>query len=213
MKYVVLKNALSLLCIQLPEGFGTKLEIVCFENQDEFDEFLKTGNSGFCHIYFPQPVTEAKPETETILKLFDGIFIRKNEYLKKIAFNDIMWIEASRSYCYIHLADKTRMIVTYPMAEIKKKLPPELFIQPHRSYLVNKCLVNKFIGNMLYIDEQAFPISRKFKKEVLEQFSFLDNVKDTLGKNILPSGKPNPPLEKKIGSEDENEVISDDEGL
>mgnify|MGYP001517338658 CR=1 FL=1 len=192
MKYVVLKNALSLLCIQLPEGFGTKLEIVCFENQDEFDEFLKT---------------------ETILKVFDGIFIRKNEYLKKIAFNDIMWIEASRSYCYIHLTDKTRMIVTYPMAEIMKKLPPELFIQPHRSYLVNKHLINKFIGNMLYIDEQAFPISRKFKKQVLEQFSFLDNIKDTLGKNILPPGKPNPPLEKKIGSEDENEVISDDEGL
>ena len=42
MKYVVLKNALSLLCIQLPEGFGTKLEIVCFENQDEFEEFLET---------------------------------------------------------------------------------------------------------------------------------------------------------------------------
>ncbi len=66
---------------------------------------------------------------------------------------------------------------------------------------------------MLYVGEKSIPISRKFKKEVLEQFSFLDNIKDTLGKNILPSGKPNPPLEKKIGSEGENEVISDDEGL
>lgn len=211
MKYVVLKNALSLLCVQLPEGFGTKLEIVYFENQDEFDDFLKTGNSTFCQIYFPQPATEPKSEAEVILNLYDGIFIKRSEYFKKIAFDDIMWVEASRSYCYLHLIDKTRLIVTYPMAEIKKKLPAEQFIQPHRSYLVNKHLVNKFIGNMLYIDEQAFPISRKFKSEILKHFLFLDN--DTFGKNNLPSGKPNLPSGKKSGTKDENDVISDDEGL
>lgn len=192
-----------------PKVLGQSWKLSVLKTKMNLTSFSKQETPVSATFISPQPTTEAKPETQ----MFDGIFIRKNEYLKKIAFNDIMWIEASRSYCYIHLTDKTRMIVTYPMAEIKKKLPPEQFIQPHRSYLVNKHLINKFIGNMLYIDEQAFPISRKFKKEVLEQFSFLDNIKDTLGKNILPSGKPNPPLEKKIGSEDENEVISDDEGL
>lgn len=40
MKYGVLKNSLSFLCVQLPEGFGTKLEIVCFESQAEFPDFV-----------------------------------------------------------------------------------------------------------------------------------------------------------------------------
>lgn len=31
---------------------------------------------------------------------------------------------------------------------------------------------------MLYIDDQSFPISRKFKKETLSRFVFLDNIKD-----------------------------------
>lgn len=213
MKYVVLKNSLSFLCVQLPEGFGTKLEIICFESQAEFDEYLKENRSGICQAGFAKPVPDAEEYPGHPLSHQEGIFVHHHDYYKKVLFSDIAWVEAARSYCCIQTVGKTNFIVTFPLAEVKKKLPSELFIQTHRSFLVNVNLVEKFIGNVLYVGEKSIPISRKFKKEVLEQFSFLDNVKDTLGKNILPSGKPNPPLEKKIGSEDENEVISDDEGL
>lgn len=54
-----------------------------------------------------------------------------------------MWIEASRSYCYIHMTDNSNIIITYPMAEVKKELPSDLFIQTHRSYIVNAKSVNK----------------------------------------------------------------------
>ena len=64
---------------------------------------------------------------------------------------------------------------------------------------------------MLYVEEQSIPISRNFKKKVLEHFIFLDNVNDTLGKDIMPLGKSNPPLGKKIGESGEDDVNSDDE--
>lgn len=172
MKYVVLKNSRSVLCVQLPEGFDTKLEIVCFENQAEFDNFLTANPIGACQISFPNPVKESD---ESDFSAHDGLFIRQNEYFKKVLFRDIMWLEASRSYCYIYTADHGKTILTCPMGEVKKKLPMGLFVQPHRSFLVNIKYVNKFVGNMLYIDKQAFPISRKFKQQVLEQFLFLDN--------------------------------------
>lgn len=213
MKYVVLKNALTVLCVQLPEGFGTQLEIVCFENQIEFDDFIKTKEPNFCQVYLPQTQPRPIRGIDTILSQYDGIFIKKNEYLKKVAFSDIMWVEASRSYCYLNLIDNTRIIVTYPMGEIRKKLPQEMFIQPHRSYLVNKQLINKFIGNMLYIDNHSFPISRKFKKEVLEQFFFLDNIKDAFGKDTIPEGKENLPSGKNIRTNKGNNVTSDGEGV
>lgn len=213
MKYVVLKNSLSFLCVQLPEGFGTKLEIVCFESQAEFDEYLKENRSGICQTSFAKPVPDAEEYPGHPLSHQEGIFVHHHDYYKKVLFSDIAWVEAARSYCCIQTAGKANFIVTFPLAEVKKKLPSELFIQTHRSFLVNVKLVDKFIGNMLYVGEKSIPISRKFKKGVLEQFSFLDNIKDTLGKNILLSGKPNSPSEKKIGSEDENGIISDDEGL
>ncbi len=62
------------------------------------------------------------------------------------------------------------------MAEVKKKLPSDIFIQIYRSYIINKRGVNKFVPHA--VDEESFPVSRKFKPMVLEQFLFLENPKD-----------------------------------
>lgn len=210
MKYVVLKNSLSFLCVQLPEGFGTKLEILCFESQAEFDEYLKENKTALCQISFAQPVQE-NGESPAASPFQDGLYVHDNGYYVKLLFSDILWVEAARSYCCIETAGKKNYVVTYPLAEVKKKLPSSIFIQTHRSYLVNMNKIDKFIGNVLYVGHKSIPISRKLKKEVLDLFSFLDNIKDTLGKNILPSGKPNLPSGKKSGLKGQNDVISDDE--
>lgn len=204
MKYVVLKNSRSVLCIQLPEGFGSKLEIVCLENQAEYEEFLKENPMALCQVSLPQPIEDM--ENKETLPACDGLFIRQNEYFKKILFSEIMWIEASRSYCYIHTSVHAKIIITFPMSEIKKKLPPELFIQTHRSFIVNLKYVNKFVGNMLYIDNQAFPISRKFKQEVLRHFLFLDNIKLTTENESNSFGNEMPPFGKNMGDKKENDV-------
>ena len=213
MKYVALKNSLSFLCVQLPEGFGTKLEIICFESQTEFDEYLEKMPKGICQIGFAQPVSESRENPASPPTCQDGFFVRHNDYYRKVLFSEIRYVEAARSYCCIQTDEKTNFIVTCPLAEVKKKLPPDLFIQTHRSFLVNAKLVDKFIGNTLYIGPKSIPISRKFKKQVLEQFFFLDNIKETLGKDIPPEGKENQPLGKKMRTHNENDVNSDDEGL
>lgn len=92
-----------------------------------------------------------------------------------------MWIEVSRSYCYIHLKDKTRMIVTYPMAEIKKS----------------------YLRNNLY--------SHIALISLIKYLSFLDNIKDTIGKDIPPFGKQNPPLKKNIRKKNGNDVNLDND--
>lgn len=210
MKYVILKNSLSFLSVQLPEGFGTKLEILCFESQAEFDEYLQENKTALCQISFAQPVQE-NGESPAASPFQDGLYVHDNGYYVKLLFSDILWVEAARSYCCIETAGKKNYVVTYPLAEVKKKLPSYIFIQTHRSYLVNMNKIDKFIGNVLYVGHKSIPISRKLKKEVLDLFSFLDNIKDTLGKNILPSGKPNLPSGKKSGLKGQNDVISDDE--
>lgn len=191
MKYVVLKNSLNVLCVQLPEGFGTKLEIVCFETQAEFKDFLGTSPAGACQISFPQTIPKTEDKECSSDLHHDALFVRQNEYFSKILFTDIMWVEASRSYSYIHITGNSRVIVTYPLSEVKKKLPSDLFMQTHRSYLVNIRHVDKFIGNALYIGKRLFPISRKFKAEVLDRFLFMDNLKKPFGKSEEPLEKNN----------------------
>ncbi len=209
MKYVVLKNSLNCLCVQLPEGFGTKLEIVCLESQTEFDEYLREKPASICQISFAQPVSESGEYLGYPSLQQDGFFVHHNDYYRKVLFSNIMWVEAARSYCCIRTIEKVDIIITCPLAEVKKKLPSTLFIQTHRSFLINMKLVEKFIGNTLYIGEQSIPISRKFKKSVLEHFYFLDNIKETLGK----MEKEEPTSGNKIRADNENNVISNNEGL
>lgn len=177
MKYVVLKKSLSFLSVQLPEGFGPKLGIICFESQAEFDEYLQENKTALCQMSFAQPAQEnGEPPASSSFQ--DGIYVPDDGYYVKVLFSEILWIEAARSYCSIQTAGEKNYIVSYPLGEVKKKLPPSLFIQTHRSYLVNRNRIDKFIGNVLYIGSKSIPISRKLKKEVLGSFSFLDNMKD-----------------------------------
>lgn len=189
MKYVLLKNSLNVLCVQLPEGFGSKLEIVCLDSQTDFDEYLEEMPQSISPTNLTRPLfpSEKAPDISPIQ--YDSLFVRHKEYYIKVPFSDILWVEAARSYCCIHTSKKNSLVLTCPLADVKKKLPPDLFIQTHRSFVVNARLIDKFIGNVLYIGPQSIPISRTFKKKVMEHFFFLDNIKEAPEEGILPLEK------------------------
>lgn len=197
MEYVVFKNSLALLYVELPEEFRHRIEIICIETQDELENYLKVNNVKLYHEHSLQPVSDTKTENDVTTTL-DSLFIRQNDYFKKIPFASIMWIEASRSYSYIHVVDKPQIITTHPLSGVRKKLPPELFIQIHRSFIVNKNFVDKFVGNTLYIGKESFPISKKLRSNVFSHFLFLDNIKDPLEKARTLFGNNNEPLENNV---------------
>lgn len=64
------------------------------------------------------------------------------------------------------------------MGEVRKKLSPNLFIQIHCFYIINKKRVNKFVSNAVYINEESFLVSHKFKSMALDQFLCRNNPKD-----------------------------------
>ena len=83
MKYVVLKNSQSVLSIQLPDGFGSKMEIICFENQMEFDNFLDENPVGVYQISFPHHLWTKLRRSKTTSSTMDFssvkmIFSRKS---------------------------------------------------------------------------------------------------------------------------------------
>ncbi len=195
MKYLLLKNSQNLLYIELPKEFQEDIEIICFNTQDELENYLRINKMKICHGRFRQLSLEANDPVERIT-MPDALFVRQNDYFKKIPFTSIKWIEASRSYSYIYVTDKPRIITTHPLSDVKNKLAPELFVQIHRSFVVNRNFVDKFVGNMLYIDNQSFPISKKFRKDVLSRFLFLDNIKGSLEKASIPFEEKEEPNEK-----------------
>lgn len=189
MKYVLLKNSLNVLCVQLPEGFGSKLEIVCLDSQADFDEYLEEMPQSISPTNLTRPLSPSGETRDVSPAQYDSLFVRHKDYYTRIPFSDILWVEAARSYCCIHTSKKKSIILTCPLADVRKRLPPDQFIQTHRSYVVNAGLIDRFSGNVLYIGPQSIPISRTFKKKVMEHFFFLDNIKEAPEEGILPLEK------------------------
>lgn len=106
----------------------------------------------------------------------DSIFIKTQDYFRKVAFSDILYIEASGSYCNFYLQTGPKMTVAYTLAETAQHLPKDLFIRVHRSFVINVKHVNGFVGNIFYVGEQMIPIGRLYKKEALSHFNVLGTI-------------------------------------
>lgn len=188
MKYVILKSS-TLLCFQFSERNGDPLQILCFDRKEDFNDFMKA-NEGADNALPATTLIDADASaagdnlstgSEYFSKVVDdGFFIHQKSRFRKVLFADILWVEASRSYSYLHLKDQSTLIVSYSMAGVKQKLPFGTFMQTHRSYLVNLTYVEGFIGNMLCIGKTKLPISKSHRKEVFSKFIILDLAKGSL---------------------------------
>ena len=100
----------------------------------------------------------------------DGIITLKDfENHKNISFNEILFISAEHVYLRIHLKDKKSLVIRNSIKWILDQLPESIFIQVHRSYIVNLQHVREWNSNELIIDEKIIPISRTRRKFVTQQ--------------------------------------------
>jgi DNA-binding LytR/AlgR family response regulator len=72
---------------------------------------------------------DTPPDSNTISPAPDYLFIWDKCGFIKVALNDILFLEASRSYCQIHLAGGKSILVSIPMSEVLKYLPGKDFIR------------------------------------------------------------------------------------
>ena len=118
----------------------------------------------------PQPLairldTELAP-TERAVR--DYIFIRQENKLIKVRFEDVLFLEAHRDTTKIYLKDDVLF------ANMHLKLLGELFQTPnflrsHRSYIISLSSVQAIQGNRLEIGPYKVPIGSHFRTDVLEK--------------------------------------------
>lgn len=121
-----------------------------------FDRFLKAANKAYDYFQLKQNSNE------------QYFFVKAENKLEKIIFNEILFVEAMENYVAIYVND--RKIVTHSTLKmIQEVLPSKQFIQPHKSYLVNIHAIKAIEGNMLHVQQYEVPISKYQKEEVLEK--------------------------------------------
>lgn len=114
-----------------------------------------------------------KMETLSKIPVTDSIYLKVNEVYCRYMYNEILYIEASGSYCYIHLSNNSKILLTTSLAELQDHLPIEIFIRTHRSFIVNINYIERILGNLIYIGEMAIPIGRENKKEIFSRLNIV----------------------------------------
>jgi DNA-binding LytR/AlgR family response regulator len=98
----------------------------------------------------------------------DYFFIKADNKLVKISYNDILFAEALQNYVVIHTQDK-KYITYLTFRAIEDYLPADKFIKTHKSYIVSASKVDSIEANDIRVGQHHIPISRNLKDEVMEK--------------------------------------------
>lgn len=128
-----------------------------------FERFLKAVLKAQEVYNSRQPAAATQP-----IQKDDYIFIKADNKLVKLAYNEIVFVEALQNYVAIHTSDK-KYISYLTFKSIEENLPSSLFIKVHKSYLVAIEAITGIEGNEILAGTHHIPISRNLKDEVMEK--------------------------------------------
>ncbi len=95
-------------------------------------------------------------------------FIKADNKLVKIFFDEILFAEALQNYVVIHTAQKK--YVTYlTFKSVEEYLPADQFIKTHKSFIISADKIESIEGNSIRIGTHDIPISRNLKDIVMDK--------------------------------------------
>lgn len=105
----------------------------------------------------------------------DRIFIKADNKLVKIMFEDIIYIEALKDYLRIHLSQTERYITHSTMKALEERLP-DYFFRIQRSFIINTRFAKSFYGNTVQMTiGENLPISLSAKAELFKKMG-IDSI-------------------------------------
>jgi DNA-binding LytR/AlgR family response regulator len=128
-----------------------------------FDRFLKAAMKAK-EYYEIREKNNVEPATTTP----DYFFIKADNKLVKLFFDDLLFAEALQNYVVIHTTDK-KYITYLTFKAVEDYLPADKFIRTHKSYIIAASKIDSIEANDICIGQHHIPISRTMKDEVMEK--------------------------------------------
>lgn len=99
-------------------------------------------------------------------------YINIDRRLIKIAFDSVNVVEAKGDYIHIK-TDIKNYIVHSTLKKIEDKLPKDLFLKVHRSYIINTKKIIDIQDNSVLIGKDVIPVSRTNRAELMKKLNLL----------------------------------------
>ncbi|CAL2075483.1 DNA-binding response regulator, LytR/AlgR family [Tenacibaculum sp. 190524A02b] len=115
-----------------------------------------------------EDLTETKQEDSK-----NELYVNIDRRLVKILISDIYLIEAKGDYINIKTETKNHIVHT-TMKKIEEKLPDDLFLKIHRSYIINLKQIIDIEDNSVLIKKEVIPVSRSNRPELMKRLNLLN---------------------------------------
>jgi DNA-binding LytR/AlgR family response regulator len=146
------------------EGF--KLEVVDYLLKPfGYDEFLTAIAKARRLIELESKAGTTSQEL-TIDTNSNFLFLKADYKIRRINYDDILYIEGLKDYIKIYLKNEPKPIVShYSMKLLEAKLPESKFMRIHRSYIVNLDCVTTVDRYRIVFGKEYIPVSDQYKEK------------------------------------------------
>ncbi len=187
------KIDLVLLDIELPEMSGMeylrtltdKPVVIILSAQEKYaleafeydvtDYILKPNTYARFYKAVSKAYTQWRRE-QNVQKIQNEIFVRKGASLIKLSYDEILWVEALENYVLV-ITPREKFTVHFTLKAIMQKLPPDQFLQVHRSHIVNINKINEIQRTSLVINDgtrdHEIPVGKSYKEQLLASLNLM----------------------------------------
>ena len=137
------------------------------------------------------------------------IFVKTEKQLKRLYLKEIQFIEGMENYIVIHTLT-SKEIVHLRLKSILETLPAQIFMQVHRSFIVNLSYVQAIEGDFIRVcvKDTGIGISAENQRRIFERFIKVDTFQQGTGLGLTISRTIIEALGGKIGVDSEEGVGS-----
>ncbi|OYU79735.1 MAG: DNA-binding response regulator [Flavobacterium sp. BFFFF1] len=131
------------------------------------DRFLKAVQKASAAAAAPTAVTKVPTEDNA-----NEFYINIDRRLIKIEFAAVNVVEAKGDYIHIKTEGKN-YVVHSTLKKIEDKLPKDLFLKVHRSFIINTKKIIDIEDNSVLIGKDVIPVSRANRPELMNRLNLL----------------------------------------
>ncbi|MCB0669746.1 MAG: response regulator transcription factor [Saprospiraceae bacterium] len=102
----------------------------------------------------------------------DFLFVRANNQMTRIDFEEILYVEAMGDYVIFH-TDSKKYVVHLTMKGVQESLPEDRFVRVHRSYIAALDKIDNMVQNSLEINKHVIPVSETYKSILTKHMNTL----------------------------------------
>jgi two-component system LytT family response regulator len=100
----------------------------------------------------------------------DFTFVKVDNKLVRVAFDEVHYVEALGDYVHI-VTGQSKLIVYSTMKAVEEKFPSTRFVRVHRSFIVNVNRIQALEDNSVVVEGKYIPVGQTYLRDVLQRLN------------------------------------------